>query len=240
MSLLPCLNLSMFRFAASALLLCLALCTLPAAAAQDPEPVKRALEEFLRDQVQGLPGLATFTIGSLDTLNRLPPCPAFDLALPAGARAWGRTSVVVRCQAPSPWSIYVPVRVRVVGEYLLTARALAQGQVLTEADLTTTRGDLAELPTGTLSDPAQAIGKTAAQSLTSGRPLRADMLRLVLVVQQGQSVRLVSTGPGFQVSGAEARALGNAGEGQVVQVRLASGRILSGIARAGGAVEVSY
>ena len=228
----------MLRF--PTILICLALCSLPAAARQDPQPVRRAIEEFLRVQIKGLPGQASFHIGSLDALNNLSPCPAIDVALPTGARAWGRTSVVVRCQAEKQWSIYVPVQVKVIGEYLLTARPLSQGQVVAEADLARTRGDLADLPTGILTDTVQALGKTVAQSVTSGRPLRADMLRQVLVVQQGQAVRLISSGPGFQVTGAEGRALANAAEGQVVQVRLASGRVISGVARAGGAVEVSY
>jgi flagella basal body P-ring formation protein FlgA len=58
-------------------------------------------------------------------------------------------------------------------------------------------------------------------------------------VQQGQSVRVVSSGPGFRVS-TEARALNNASEGQIAQARTASGQVVSGIAKAGGVVEVGY
>jgi flagella basal body P-ring formation protein FlgA len=58
-------------------------------------------------------------------------------------------------------------------------------------------------------------------------------------VQQGQLVRVVSRGAGFAVS-ADARAIGTAGEGQVVQVRTPAGAILSGVARVGGAVEVVF
>jgi flagella basal body P-ring formation protein FlgA len=52
-------------------------------------------------------------------------------------------------------------------------------------------------------------------------------------------VKLVSEGPGFRVS-AEGRALGNAADGQLVQVRAPSGQTVSGIARSGGIVEVRY
>ncbi len=202
--------------------------------------MKKAIEDFLRIQIKGLPGQATFEVGPLDTVNKFPPCPALEVSLAAGARAWGRTSVAVRCRTENPWSLYVPVQVRVMGEYLLTARALAQGQVVAEADLTRTRGDLTELPAGILTEAGQAVGRTVVQSVSSGRPLRSEMLRQVLVVLAGQSVKLSSAGPGFQVSGAEAKALANAAEGQVVQVRLPSGRVVSGIARAGGVVEVTY
>jgi flagella basal body P-ring formation protein FlgA len=52
-------------------------------------------------------------------------------------------------------------------------------------------------------------------------------------------VRVVSTGAGFSVS-AEARAIGTAADGQVVQVRTPAGAILSGVAHAGGLVEVAF
>ncbi|MEJ7806752.1 MAG: flagellar basal body P-ring formation chaperone FlgA, partial [Telluria sp.] len=73
----------------------------------------------------------------------------------------------------------------------------------------------------------------------SGAPIRADLLRSKPVVQQGQAVRVVSGGAGFRVS-AEARAIGNASEGQVVQVRTPAGAIISGVAKAGGLVEVVF
>ena len=56
---------------------------------------------------------------------------------------------------------------------------------------------------------------------------------------QGQSVKLVSQGPGFKVS-SDGRAINNALEGQIAQVRSASGQVISGVARAGGIIEVNY
>jgi flagella basal body P-ring formation protein FlgA len=76
-------------------------------------------------------------------------------------------------------------------------------------------------------------------SLPSGVPLRQDVLRSQQAVQQGQMIKLISAGPGFRVS-AEARALNNATEGQVAQARTASGQVVSGIAKAGGVVEITY
>ena len=91
--------------------------------------------------------------------------------------------------------------------------------------------------TQVLTDMALAVGRTSTLSLAAGAPLRADQLRSKPVVQQGQSVRVVSGGAGFSVS-ALGQAIGTAGDGQVVQVRTAAGTILSGVARSGGLVEV--
>ncbi len=208
-------------------------------ARQEPAEVKRVIEDFLRVQTRGLPGQATFTVGMIDPNNNLAPCPALEAFLPAGGRPWGRTNLGVRCQAEGGWSIYVPVQVKVMGEYYVTARPLARGQVISAGDLVRRTGDLAELPAGIVTEESQAVGKTLNVGVQSGQILRNDTLRAQLVVQQGQSVKVVSGGKGFQVA-TEGKALNNAADGQVVQVRTASGQTVSGIARQGGTVEVKH
>jgi flagella basal body P-ring formation protein FlgA len=210
-----------------------------ATARQDPAEVRRVIEDFLRVQTRGLPGQASFSIGTVDPNNQLAPCPALEAFLPAGGRAWGRTNIGVRCQVEGGWSIYVPVQVKVIGDYFVTARPLARGQTIAPADLARRQGDLAELPAGVVTEEAQAVGKSANVSLQSGQPLRSDMLRAPPAVLQGQGVKVVSKGKGFQVA-TEGKALNNAAEGQVVQVRTTNGQTISGIARPGGVVEVGY
>ena len=102
------------------------------------------------------------------------------------------------------------------------------------------KGDLAACRTAWSPTWPRRSAARSTISLPSGAPLRLDTpASSKPVVQQGQMVRVVSSGAGFKVS-AEARAIGNAGEGQVVQVRTPAGAILSGIARAGGMVEVVF
>jgi len=133
----------------------------------------------------------------------------------------------------------VQATVRVVGEYVSTRVPLAQGQTISASDLTKVSGDLTSLPSGIVMDAAQAVGRTIAASVPAGVPLRTDALRSFPVVQQGQTIRLVSSGPGFQVS-AEGRALTSGVDGQMVQARTASGQLISGVAKAGGVIEVAY
>lgn len=227
------------RYLASIMFLVLAACSTLAMARQDPAPVKRAVEDFLRVQVAGLPGEVSFTVGAIDANNQLTPCTRFDVSLPPGARPWGRTNVTVRCLDEAGWSMFVPAHVKVVGDYLVTARPLAQGQPLTSADLARHRGDLSTLPAGILTDEQQALGRTLRLSIGAGRPLRGDMLQQPLVIRQNQTVRVVTGGPGFQVAN-EGRALNNGLAGQVVQVRLGNGQIVSGIARPSGVVEIAF
>lgn len=195
-------------------------------------------ERYARLQTQGLPGKVTITVGRLD-ISRLPPCSAHEAYSPPGTRISGKTHIGVRCLGPNIWSVLVPVQVTVTGNYISTARPLVAGQTITADDLVTSAGDLGTLPAGIISDPANAVGKTVRNSLAAGQPLRTNQLLAPLVIHQGQSVRVVSKGPGFAVS-SEGKALNNAAEGQVVQIRMLSGQTVSGVAKTDGSIEISF
>jgi len=199
--------------------------------------IHRSLEAMLRNQTAGLPGKVSFTLGAIDTRLSLAPCPAAEAFVPPGARLWGNVSVGVRCSGVNAWTIYVPVSVRIVSGVVVAAHALTQGQKLELADMMVQEADLGQLPGAVITDPSQALGRIATLGIAPGQPLRQDLLRSPPVIQQGQSVTLRSQGAGFRVS-AEGKAVNNAAEGQIAQVRTPSGYTVSGIARLGGIVDI--
>lgn len=203
-------------------------------AAQTAASIQGSIEHFLRAQTAGLPGAVSHSVGPIDPRN----CAAPEVFLPPGARLWGKSHVGVRCSVPASWTIYVPVTVQVQGSYLVAARPLPPGHTLAAGDLAPASGDLALLPAGVAQDPSQIIGRSTTAPLAAGQPLRADLLRAPAVIQQGQSVKLVARGRGFEIS-AEGKALAQAQLGQVVQVRGPSGQTVHGIARRDGVVEVN-
>jgi flagella basal body P-ring formation protein FlgA len=209
------------------------------AARQDGAVVRQLVQSYLEQQTAGLPGNVSITVGPQAAVTKLAACPAPLAFQSPGARAWGKTTVGVRCAAPFAWTVYIQAQVTVVADYVAAAVPLAAGQVIDASQLVILQGDIAAMPNGIVTDPAQAVGRSPAISLPSGTPLRLDSLRSKPVVQQGQLVRVVSGGAGFRVS-AEARAIGNAADGQVVQVRTPGGVVLSGVAKAGGQVEVAF
>ncbi len=206
---------------------------------QDLSVLKSTVEDFLKVQAGGLPGEVTVTVGAVDPRMALAPCPAPQAFFMPGARAWGKTTVGVRCATPATWTIYIQANVTVVGEYLAAAAPLVQGQPIDANQLTVLKGDLTMLPPGIATDASQVIGRSATVSLPPGTPLRLDTLKSKPVVQSGQLVRIVSSGNGFSVSG-EGRAMSTAGDGQVVQVKAGNGQQITGIAKSGGLVEVAF
>lgn len=213
--------------------------TMPATAHQEPAALRSVVEQYLKLQSAGLPGDVQITVGQVDARLNLPACLNPEAFSPQGSRIWGKTSVGVRCTAPSPWIVYLSAQVKVIADYVASAVPLSQGQVVSTTDIMKIKGDLTTLPAGILTDPQLAIGRTVAMSIGMGMPMRQDSLKIQQVIVQGQAVRVVSTGAGFSVA-TEARALNNAAIGQMAQARTAGGQVISGVARNGGVVEVTF
>lgn len=207
--------------------------------AADAYPIEQAIASFLDTQMKSLPGKATYRIGSINASGLPEGCLAISVTMDATARAWGKTHVNVHCTSDNPWRIYVPVEIHVLAAYVVSTRPLSAGQLISATDIALHPGDLAELPQGTLTDLAQALGQISRISLPANRPLRTDMLRQPQIITQGQNVKINSGGVGFQVS-SNGRALNNAATGELVRVRLASGQTVSGVAQANGTVTVTY
>lgn len=199
--------------------------------------IHKSVEQLVRQQTTGLPGKVSFTLGAIDTRLSLPACPAPEAFIPAGVRLWGNATVGVRCGGSNPWTIYIPVSVKILTGVVVAARALTQGRPIELNDLSLQEADLGQLPVAVITDPAQAVGRIATLSIAPGQPLRQDLLRSPPVIQQGQSVTLRAQGAGFRVS-AEGKAVSNAAEGQVAQVRTPSGHTVNGIARLGAIVDI--
>lgn len=208
-----------------------------AAAPQDPAALQAHAERFLATQTGGLPGKVSIQVKP--PRAALPACAALDAFLPAGSRDIGKTTVGVRCLAPTPWTVYLSAQVRVIGRYAVTTQPLPANHVLAAADIALREGDLGGLPADVVTDAEAMLGYRAVSGLAAGAPLRNTLLRPPLAVQQGQTTRLVLNGPGFSVQ-SEGQALANASRGDRVRVKTPSGQVVSGVAQDGQLVVVAY
>jgi flagella basal body P-ring formation protein FlgA len=206
---------------------------------QDLESLRKGAIQFAQQQGVAQSGTVSVSAVPLDPRLRLPACQSLDFFIPTGNRLWGNSNLGARCNAPSSWTVYIPLTVSITSEVVFAARPLGTGQKITEADILLRSEDITQFASGVITDPRQALGKTATISVAAGYPLRLDMLRAPYVIQQGQSVKILARGQGFQVN-AEGKALTNAAAGQIVSVRSGSGQIIKGTAREGGIVEVPF
>lgn len=206
---------------------------------QDLSVLKHKIEAFLLAQSTGYVGEIKVTAGSIDPNLKLAACFSPEVFLPPGSRAWGNTNVGIQCHAPQKWKIYAQANISIKSQYLVAAHPLSQGHVVTQQDLAFAEGDLTQLPAGVFTDANQIVGQTVRSPLMAGSVFRQNMLKQALAVQQGQTVLLTTAGVGFTIN-AEGKALKNASMGQVVPVKVSSGQVVSGVARADGKVEVSF
>ncbi len=211
-------------------------CSLALATQQDHAALKDKVAAFVQQQTAGLPGKVSFKVDDIDRRIVLHACNKVEAFLPAGSQLIGRVSIGVRCDDPRGWNIFVPVQITISRDLLISARPLSLGQIVHAEDLA--RQTTETTQNIGLTDPARVIGKVLRYSVSAGYVMRADMLREPYSVKQGQSVRLLVTGGGFTLSSSGV-ALNNASEGETVQVRTASGRMVSGIASDEGAVQIS-
>ena len=213
--------------------------TQTAPARQDPALAKHVASEFLKEVTSSLPGEVRIQIADLDTRQNLAACDELRAFMPPGAKTIGKTNVGLRCSAPKNWQIYLGAQIQVFTEYLVAAHPLTAGQTVTLADISKVRGDISVLPSGYMLSEEQASGKTMGTSIQAGTPLRADQLRNATVIQQGQAVRIQAGGNGFRIT-TDGQALNNAADGQTARAKLNNGQTVSGIARAGGIIEIAY
>lgn len=193
--------------------------------------------KFLKSQTNNLAAETDINVKPVDSRLKLQACAQLSPFMPPGSKTWGKVTVGLRCTAPHPWTIYVAANVRIFGDYYVTKNAVSAGQVLTDQDMIKIHGELSNQSSGIIIQSDRAIGKTMLTAYPAGTSLRQEMFKLIPVIQQGQSIKIVSQGNGFRVSN-DAIALNNAAEGQLTRAKTNSGQLVSGIARAGGFIEV--
>ena len=202
---------------------------------QSHAEIHRAVAEFVRSQTLTLPGRVLIKVDEIDRHVSRPICPSLEAYLPTGSQLIGSTVIGVRCPVKNGWSLFVPVQITVTVDMLISSKPLSQGHVLQGDDIAQQTAELTQL--GILTNLSQALGKVLKSGVGAGQVLRQDMLRAAYVVTQGQTVQLIVEGAGFSIR-SEGRALNNGAEGDAIQVKTASGQVISGVAKNAGVVEV--
>lgn len=208
-----------------------------AATTQSIPSILEAAESFAYKGTRDLPGLVKITPNKLDSNIALPKCSKLEPFLPAGNRLWGKTSIGVRCNDQQAWTIYIQVDIEVITKVIYSAKPIPRDHAINESDIVFKEVNLARMSEGTLIDSEKVIGKVAVMNINVGQPIYNQLIRAPYIIQRGQKVKLIVEGSGFSVS-TEVEALSAAAEGQVLQIRNPTGRIMTGVARQDGIVEI--
>ena len=138
---------------------------------------------------------------------------------------------VIRC-APAPGalqgpSLTVSVRVTVLKNVVVAARALGNNAVIDSGDLIMAEADVGAIGADALTNTADAVGRTVIRNLPAGSIVPRSALRLPMAIRSGETVRIEIVGVGFTVS-SEATAMQNGATGDTIRLRNSEGQTLSG------------
>ncbi len=179
------------------------------------------------------------TAGHLDQRLQLPRCTSdIDPYIQNPGRNVGRMVVGVRCNGDKPWNVYLPVKVALIEDVLVTARPLQQGHVLTPGDVVVDRRDVSEVFGGFLSDAEAAMGQRLKRSVGSGVVLTPAQVQPRILVERGQTVTLTVENSLLNIS-MQGKALMDGSANQRIRVEnTGSGRIVEGLVRSSQHVQV--
>lgn len=222
--------------------LLLILFALPAAASphQSRESIHQAVEEFVLDHTRQLDrGKVEIEIRPIDPRLNLAACtnPLETFSVSA-FRAVGGNHIGVRCDAPSPWKIHIPVNISIFENIVVSATALPRGAVVRESDTLIERREVGGLTGGYITDPGEVVGKEIHRPLPLGAAFSRNSISNRKLVQRGQQVTLVISSAALNVT-ATGKALMQGGIGDVIKVaNISSQRVVEGTITAAGTVEV--
>jgi flagella basal body P-ring formation protein FlgA len=164
-------------------------------------------------------------------------CPTIDFSVPGNRPSNGNIRVRAQCSKPQAWTLYLSANIVQKKIYYMSKVRLEPGRIISEADLQIAKDFPENLPFGVVSDPQLIVGKSVINTIEVGTPMIGPSLKNENVINFGQNVKIIVGGPGFKIN-AEGKAMNSAALGQNVQVKMASGQLINGIARSGGQVEV--
>lgn len=178
-------------------------------------------------------------VGALDTRLRLAACDKeLTVYAPPGTRPMGNITVGVRCNGARPWSLYVPVTIRLFGEAVVAARPLMGTTVLTAQDVRLAQVELSAGAAGALTDLQQVVGKVLRRPLLADAVVTVDSAEEPRLVRRNEQVVLVAEGAGLEVR-MQGKALADGVAGDLIKVRnLGTKRVIEGIVMAPGLIRV--
>ncbi len=181
-----------------------------------------------RDSAQSTLLRVEVAVGALDPRLRLAPCQRVEPYVPTGLRLWGRTRIGVRCvQGESRWNVFIPVTVSAFGKAWVLKSNIPSGSVLQLHDAVEAEVDWAAEANAVLPETRLWVGQVASRPLNGGQTLRAGMLKAAAAFQPGTQIRVLASGPGFEIA-SDGTALSVGVVGESARIRMENGRIMAG------------
>ncbi len=179
-------------------------------------------------------------VNTLDPRLRLTQCPLpLTSTLAPGSRFSGKTTVHLRCNSNSPWTVYVSAQIKLYGKVIQTSSPLSRGHVLRKSDLIAVEEDLSHIRYGYFVNKENLIGKQLKRQLPQGRVIKANYVKSQTLVKRGELVSIVAENTSYSVK-MTGVAMGSGARGDRIRVKNSSSkRIVEGVIKEAGIVSIN-
>ncbi len=207
---------------------------------QSLDSIEQAAYVYAMEQAQAEYDLAQIVVSSLDYRLRLQQCEhPLEAFSPRDRVGLGNQTIGVKCSGSVPWSVYVPVTVKLFKPVVVTTKALAAKHIITASDVALKRIDVGAFQRGYLSNAKPLIGQQLKYPLPAGAPLNHHNVKPEKIVRRGDLITLVAEAGSMSVR-MNGTALTDASLGQRVKVKnSSSNRVVEGIVDGPGIVRVN-
>lgn len=200
-------------------LLALMSSTISAAQFQSHTSIMQAAGQHILAQSANYPSPPEVIPGRLDSRLRLKQCDQpLESYTPQGKKQMGKITVGVRCNGTTPWSLFVPVTVKVMTKIVVATNSLPRGSIIQPGDVTVEMRDISRLHRGFLEDTKAVVGKKLRQRIGRNQVITSSKLVAPLTVKRNNRVLIRASNKTIQVSMA-GKALQNGSMGQVIRVK---------------------
>ncbi len=203
---------------------------------QDLGRIKETAEDFVHSNL-ALSGDKRFQIssGQLDPRLRLAPCDAtLEAFSPPGSRLQGNTTIGIRCSAPKPWSIYMPVKIAVYQHAMIFRDKMARGHIIGSDDIAFEEVDVSRIRGKLFIRKEQVIGTKLKSSVQANQVLDSAQICLIC---KGDAVIISASSHSISVTMAGV-ALNDGSKGDKIRVQNnASRQIIDAVITNNGTVK---
>jgi flagellar basal body P-ring formation protein FlgA len=208
---------------------------------QDPQELRQSIEVFLQNKFKVRPDEELkISVGYLDSRLKLTHCQSELMPfVPQGVPDSEISAVGVRCNDAKPWTIYVPVNIKVLGVVLVSTRNIVKGETIQETDLELAKRNRSQLLYSAFKDKELVVGQVANQNITLGTTFTQRMVEMPTVISKGQQVAIFTRANRVYVE-VKGIAQENGYVNKVIPVmNLSSKKVMQGRVTGPGKVEIS-
>ncbi len=157
------------------------------------EDIRFQVEHFVHANIEAMDHQTLdVQVGHLDSRLRLTACAQpLHVFVPPGQHFERMSMAGVRCDAPKPWKIFVPVQIRLMSPVVSLQNAISRNQIIGRHDVQLSPKNILRSQEGYFERLEDVVGMKARFSMRRGQVIRPRMIKAPTLVKKGEHVAII-------------------------------------------------